>query len=72
MHSNMACARGMIMHLAEPQSPCQSFVFVSTTKFIHKNCGCGLFPLNVFRCREAHAVVGKKDAYRMMPMMCTM
>ena len=51
MHSNMACARGMIMHLAEPKSPCQSFAFRLTTKFIHENCGCGSIPLNVFRCR---------------------
>ena len=51
MHSNMAYARVMVMHMAEPKSPCQSFVRSLTTKLIHKNCGSGSIPLNVSRCR---------------------
>ena len=47
----LARARGMIMHMHDPKSPLPEFRSSLTTKFIHKNCGSGLFPLNVFRCR---------------------
>ena len=36
---------------ARPQESMPEFRVSLTTKFIHENCGCGLFPLNVFRCR---------------------
>ena len=37
--------------LGRAQESMPEFRSSLTTKFIHENCGCGLFPLNVFRCR---------------------